>query len=99
MNPDVYRGIWGGKHCRDSPVQTTRSCLCSDNNCEAKKKYLGQLSNVFKYTLASQNLAAFIAESIQGLGGIVQYPKGYIKGAYDLTKENGGLFIADEVSI
>ena len=22
MNPDVYRGIWGGANCRDSVAQT-----------------------------------------------------------------------------
>ena len=28
MNPDPYRGPWGGGHCRDSPVQTDRTCGC-----------------------------------------------------------------------
>ena len=31
MNPDPYRGPWGGGHCRDSPVQTERSCGCPAN--------------------------------------------------------------------
>ena len=29
MCPDVFRGPWGGSHCRDSPVQTTRECSCA----------------------------------------------------------------------
>uniref|UniRef100_A0AAR2IXH0 Alanine--glyoxylate aminotransferase 2, mitochondrial n=1 Tax=Pygocentrus nattereri TaxID=42514 RepID=A0AAR2IXH0_PYGNA len=29
MCPDVFRGVWGGSHCRDSPVQTIRECNCS----------------------------------------------------------------------
>uniref|UniRef100_A0A8C1NDM9 Alanine--glyoxylate aminotransferase 2, mitochondrial n=1 Tax=Cyprinus carpio TaxID=7962 RepID=A0A8C1NDM9_CYPCA len=29
MCPDVFRGLWGGSHCRDSPVQTIRECSCS----------------------------------------------------------------------
>lgn len=29
MCPDVFRGIWGGSHCRDSPVQTIRECSCA----------------------------------------------------------------------
>lgn len=38
-----------------------------------------------------------IAESIQGVGGIVQFTKGYIKQAAALIRENNGLFISDEV--
>ncbi|KAM4639017.1 alanine--glyoxylate aminotransferase 2, mitochondrial isoform 5-T5 [Amazona ochrocephala] len=30
MLPDVFRGPWGGSHCRDSPVQTVRKCICSE---------------------------------------------------------------------
>ena len=26
MNPDPYKGLFGGKNCRDSPVQTQRDC-------------------------------------------------------------------------
>uniref|UniRef100_A0A1B0GNV4 Alanine--glyoxylate aminotransferase 2, mitochondrial n=1 Tax=Phlebotomus papatasi TaxID=29031 RepID=A0A1B0GNV4_PHLPP len=37
------------------------------------------------------------AESIQGVGGTVQYPKGYIKKAAKLVRANGGVFISDEV--
>lgn len=37
------------------------------------------------------------AESIQGVGGAIQYTKNYIKNAVDLIHANGGLFIADEV--
>lgn len=98
MNPDVYRGVWGGKYCRDSPVQTRRTCSCTvKGECEAQQKYLQQLLSVFKYSAPKENVAAFLVESIQGIGGIVQYPKGYIKGAYDLIKDSGGLFISDEV--
>lgn len=35
----------------------------------------------------------------QGLGGIVQFPKWYMKRAYELVRINGGVCIADEVSI
>lgn len=42
-------------------------------------------------------VAGLFAESIQGAGGVVQFPKGYIKKAQALIKKNGGLFIADEV--
>lgn len=28
LNADPYQGIWGGDHCRDSPVQSNRHCDC-----------------------------------------------------------------------
>ena len=34
----------------------------------------------------------------QGVGGAVQYPKNYLKRAFDKVRGKGGLCIADEVS-
>ncbi|KAM8960888.1 alanine--glyoxylate aminotransferase 2, mitochondrial [Pelodytes ibericus] len=96
MCPDVFRGIWGGSHCRDSPVQTIRECSCSSGCCEAKDKYIIQLKETLN-TCTAKKVAAFIAEPIQGVGGAVQYPKGYLKEAYEMIRERGGLCIADEV--
>lgn len=97
MNPDPYNGIWGGKNCRDSPVQTTRNCECPKDICVATDKYYNELEQIFKYSLPRGKCAGMFAESIQGVGGTVQYPKGYIKKAAGLIRANGGLFIADEV--
>lgn len=33
----------------------------------------------------------------QGVGGTVHLPKGYLKGAYELIRERGGVCISDEV--
>ncbi|CAH0772284.1 unnamed protein product [Bemisia tabaci] len=97
MNPDVYRGLWGGQHCRDSPIQTQRHCNCSEFRCEAAQKYYEQLEEVFKYSLPRGQVAGLFAESIQGVGGTVQFPKGFLKKAYELVRTNGGVCIADEV--
>ncbi|KAK9752994.1 Aminotransferase class-III [Popillia japonica] len=97
MNPDVYRGIWGGANCRDSTVQTTRTCNCSSNFCEASDKYFDQVAIQFDHNIPKGHVAGFFAESIQGLGGIIQFPKGYLKRVYELVKKNGGVFISDEV--
>ncbi|XP_008544084.1 alanine--glyoxylate aminotransferase 2, mitochondrial [Microplitis demolitor] len=98
MNPDVYKGPWGCSHCRDCPVSNRKSCSCVGNNCQAADKYFGQLQNIFKYCLpSSKPIAAFIAESIQGIGGIVQYPKTYLSKVFDLVRSKGGICIADEV--
>jgi alanine-glyoxylate transaminase/(R)-3-amino-2-methylpropionate-pyruvate transaminase len=42
-------------------------------------------------------VAAFIAESIQGVGGAVVFPDGYLKAAYEHVRAAGGICIADEV--
>jgi alanine-glyoxylate transaminase/(R)-3-amino-2-methylpropionate-pyruvate transaminase len=65
MNPDVYQGLWGGSHCRDSPVQTNRQCDCKPNECHACDMYYCQLEEVFKYSVPTGKLAGFFAESIQ----------------------------------
>ncbi|HEX2984325.1 MAG TPA: ornithine--oxo-acid transaminase [Ignavibacteriales bacterium] len=43
------------------------------------------------------NTAAFIVEPIQGEGGVLVPPAGYLKAAYDLCKKNNVLFVADEI--
>ncbi|XP_029434833.1 alanine--glyoxylate aminotransferase 2, mitochondrial isoform X2 [Rhinatrema bivittatum] len=96
MCPDVFRGIWGGSHCRDSPVQTTRKCICSPDCCQAKDMYIKQLKETLDTSVPTR-IAGFIAESIQGVGGVIQYPKKFLKEAYQLIRERGGLCIADEV--
>jgi len=42
-------------------------------------------------------VAAFIAESLQGYGGIFPLKDGYLKNAFDLVRQHGGVVIADEV--
>jgi alanine-glyoxylate transaminase/(R)-3-amino-2-methylpropionate-pyruvate transaminase len=42
-------------------------------------------------------VACFIAEPIQGVGGAVTPPKEYFQIAYDIVRKHGGLCIADEV--
>ncbi|XP_001947837.2 alanine--glyoxylate aminotransferase 2, mitochondrial isoform X1 [Acyrthosiphon pisum] len=97
MCPDVFKGIWGGKKCRDSPVQTQRSCECDRVRCHAADKYYEQLEDIFSYSIPRGKVAGFFAESIQGVGGIVQFPRGYLKRVYELIRSNGGLCVADEV--
>lgn len=65
MCPDVFKGIWGGKKCRDSPVQTHRSCECDRRTCRAADKYYQQLEDMFAYSVPCGRVAGFFAESIQ----------------------------------
>ncbi|XP_020626627.1 alanine--glyoxylate aminotransferase 2, mitochondrial-like [Orbicella faveolata] len=96
MNPDVYQGPWGGANCRDSVAQTDRTCNCAAGQCMASKMYVDQLKDVLVHS-TSKKVAGFIAEPIQGVGGSVHLPKGFLKGAYELIRERGGVCISDEV--
>ena len=48
-------------------------------------------------TQTNNAIAAFIAEPIQGVGGIVQPPAEYFKIVHEIVKEYDGLYISDEV--
>jgi len=48
-------------------------------------------------TTTSGQIAAFIGEPIQGLGGFITPPNEYFKIVFKIVKDYGGLFIADEV--
>lgn len=43
------------------------------------------------------NTAAFLVEPIQGEGGVIVPPEGFLKKAYDICRKNNVLFIADEI--
>ncbi len=43
------------------------------------------------------NTAAFLVEPIQGEGGVIVPPAGYLKKAFDICKKNNVLFVADEI--
>lgn len=63
-------------------------------SCELKCAY--DVENVIKYETSGQ-VACFIAESIQGVGGTVTPPKEYMGIVYHIVRKAGGLCIADEV--
>ena len=63
---------------------------------QAGKKYAADVKSVVDYATSGQ-VAAFIAESIQGVGGVVVFPDGYLKNVYEHVRAAGGLCIADEV--
>jgi len=54
------------------------------------------LEHVFRYQTAG-GVAAFIAEPVLGEGGIIIPPPEYFKTAMEIVRDNGALFIADEV--
>ncbi len=58
--------------------------------------YAADVRNLIEHATSGQ-VAAFIAESIQGVGGCVVFPDNYLKHAYEHVRAAGGLCIADEV--
>ncbi|KZV43702.1 alanine--glyoxylate aminotransferase 23, mitochondrial-like [Dorcoceras hygrometricum] len=59
-------------------------------------KYARDVEDIIAYG-TSGNVAAFISEAIQGVGGIMELAPGYLPAVYDTIKKAGGLYIADEV--
>lgn len=63
---------------------------------EAGAKYAREIGEVIRYATPGK-VAGFFAESIQGVGGVVVFPDGYLESAYKIVREAGGVCIADEV--
>ncbi len=70
--------------------------LWGRDDVDAGKKYAADVKNLLDFATSGQ-IAAFIAESIQGVGGCVVFPDGYLKHVYEHVRGAGGLCIADEV--
>src|SRR5438270_1103551 len=70
--------------------------LWGRDDADAGKKYAADVKNLIDFGTTGQ-IAAFIAESIQGVGGCVVFPDGYLKHVYEYIRGAGGVCIADEV--
>jgi alanine-glyoxylate transaminase/(R)-3-amino-2-methylpropionate-pyruvate transaminase len=66
------------------------------DDADAGKKYAADVKNLIDYATPGQ-VAGFIAESIQGVGGVIVFPDGYLKHVYEYVRAAGGVCIADEV--
>lgn len=66
------------------------------DDAEAGRKYANDVQELIQYA-TSGKIAGFIAESIQGVGGFVEFPEGYLKHTYEHVRAAGGVCIADEV--
>ncbi len=63
---------------------------------ESAEAFAAELEDVIATTTTGQP-AAFLAEPIQGVGGIIVPPPGYFEMAAEVIHRYGGLFIVDEV--
>lgn len=62
----------------------------------AGKNYAADVEELIRFASPGK-IAGFIAESIQGVGGAVVFPDGYLAEAYKHVRAAGGVCIADEV--
>ncbi|GAW36902.1 5-aminovalerate aminotransferase DavT [Roseovarius sp. A-2] len=58
--------------------------------------YLDEIDRTIAYSTCGE-LAAMLIEPVQGYGGIIPMPPGYMKGAAEKIRAAGGLMIIDEV--
>ncbi len=58
--------------------------------------YLDEIDRTIA-TATSGQIAGILVESVQGYGGIIEMPPGYMSGAAERVRAAGGLYIADEV--
>ncbi len=65
-------------------------------DADAGRKYADDVKNLIDYATPGK-IAGFIAESIQGVGGFVEFPENYLKRTYEHVRAAGGVCIADEV--
>ncbi|MCP3972356.1 MAG: aspartate aminotransferase family protein [Rhodobacteraceae bacterium] len=58
--------------------------------------YLDEIDRTIA-TATTGQIAGMLIESIQGYGGVIEMPEGYLQGAAERVRAAGGLYIADEV--
>lgn len=63
---------------------------------EAGANYAADIQNLIQHATPGK-VAGFFAEAIQGVGGSVVFPDGYLKHAYEHIRDAGGVCICDEV--
>lgn len=63
---------------------------------ELAERFARDLEEVIQTTTTGRP-ACFIIEPIQGVGGFIVPPRGYLRRAAEIIRSYGGLFIADEV--
>ncbi len=56
-----------------------------------------QLEDTFQRVVAAESVAAFIAEPVQGEGGFIVPPAGWLAAVHEVCRKHGILLIADEV--
>eukprot|EP01065_Artemidia_motanka_P021666 TRINITY_DN258_c0_g1_i1.p1 TRINITY_DN258_c0_g1~~TRINITY_DN258_c0_g1_i1.p1 ORF type:complete len:473 (+),score=116.91 TRINITY_DN258_c0_g1_i1:64-1482(+) len=83
-----YRGVFGGQPDACSTCEVTGDCVCA--------KYEDDLRGMLSET-CSPRVAGFLAEPIQGVGGVYENHPGYWPRTYQAIRDHGGVCTSDEV--
>jgi alanine-glyoxylate transaminase/(R)-3-amino-2-methylpropionate-pyruvate transaminase len=94
-------GTWKFKSNSGANIHHTQAGSCyrcpfglEYPSCGVKCAY--DIKNVIQYETPGE-IACFIGEPIQGVGGTITPPKEFFKIVYDIVRQHGGICIADEV--
>ncbi|MGF6600355.1 alanine-glyoxylate transaminase/(R)-3-amino-2-methylpropionate-pyruvate transaminase [Paraburkholderia sp. GAS448] len=96
------QGVTGIKSFRHNVGQLPNVAFTADPNQYrgifgvGTQPYLDDLDRTIS-TMTSGALAGMLIETVQGYGGIVEMPPGYMQGAFERTRAAGGVAIVDEV--
>ncbi|MER7445896.1 aminotransferase [Microbacterium sp. NPDC097977] len=95
-NPDALSTRPDWVHVADVPNRFRGTYRGEDT----ADRYLADLAaDLDRLSAEGRDPAAFLCESVLGNAGGVVLPDGYLRGAYDLIRDRGGLCIADEVQV
>lgn len=103
ISPYKFDGPGGqgaGPHVHKVSMPDVYRGIYKKTDPEAGKKYAEDIKGILEKLAAEGRApAAFIAESIAGVGGQVFWPENYLKHMYEYIRETGGVCIADEVQV
>ena len=83
--PEIYR----------MPMAYPFRWVGDPNKCA--EEALDLITHKIEKEIGLSNVAALVIEPIQGEGGFIVPPKGFLPGLADFARANGALFVADEV--
>lgn len=70
------------------------------NDPDAGARYAADVTRIIdELSAAGKKPAAFICETLLGVGGQIPLPDGYLRAVYEAVRRQGGICIADEVQV
>lgn len=97
---DSYGGKGAADFVHKNPIPDGYRGLYRYSESEIGQQYAAHIGQTIqKLQAEGKGFAAFIHESILSCGGQIVLPPNYLKEAYRMVREAGGLCIADEVQV
>ena len=103
VSPYKFAGSGGAgapPHVHTVPIPDVYRGEYKSDDAEAGAKYAHHVEQAIQQLQErGDNVAAFICESLPGCGGQIVLPDNYLREAYRVVREAGGVCIADEVQV